>query len=274
MLIKCVAEWPVSINLITNKKVEILIDKYKCEPIKKNSYRFVVFAEEKGKYKGHAIWWNHDYSYLLTYFDDLLRFLPNTIMFHLITPFVRPSPVLEKKFSVSSVVSGRMNNEGHPLRHELYFKKDEIKIPADIYLSGNPDTIFEKGDYKNGLVLKHGSDTSNDKIRVFDCMFHIAIETSGMRNCFSEKLVDCFLTKTIPVFWGCDNIGDFFNADGIIQCKDVNDIIKTCNKLTPELYESKRAAIEENYNKSLMYADYKEHLKETIQALLDGTYYS
>lgn len=269
MRIKCLARWPVEIDLITNKKVEILIDNYKNRPIREDECRIVVFVEELGAFKSHAKYRPNDYSYLLTYFDDLLQSLPNTVLFNLVTPFVSPSPGLEKKFAVSSVVSGRLNSEGHILRHELYFRRNEIKIPADIYLSGNPSTIFEKGDYKNGLVLKHGSDMFNDKLRVFDCMFHIAIERENIKNRFSEKVVDCFLTKTIPVYCGSPNIGDFFNSDGIIFCSTVDEIIESCNKLTPELYESKREAINDNYDKSLVYADYKEHLQKTIQKLLD-----
>ena len=40
-------------------------------------------------------------------------------------------------------------------------------------------------------------------------MFHIAIENVSQRSYFSEKLLDCFLTRTVPVYWGCHaNLGE------------------------------------------------------------------
>ena len=43
-------------------------------------------------------------------------------------------------------------------------------------------------------------------------MYSIAIESSQEINYFTEKLIDCLITKTIPVYWGCPNISEFFDT--------------------------------------------------------------
>jgi hypothetical protein len=46
-------------------------------------------------------------------------------------------------------------------------------------------------------------------------MFGVAIENVSHRGWFTEKILDCFLLKTIPIYWGCSNIEDYFNPKGI-----------------------------------------------------------
>jgi hypothetical protein len=78
-----------------------------------------------------------------------------------------------------------------------------------------------------------------------DYMFSVAIE--NMDNWFTEKLLDCFLTGTVPIFYGTSNIGKWFNLDGIIILKDEFDI----ESLTEEMYYSKMDAIKDNYERAL-----------------------
>lgn len=59
--------------------------------------------------------------------------------------------------------------------------------------------------------------TWNDKIYALrDYRFHLVIENQRKDYFFTEKLIDCFMTGTIPIYWGCPYIGDFFNLSGIL----------------------------------------------------------
>ena len=78
-----------------------------------------------------------------------------------------------------------------------------------------------------------------------DYMFSVAIE--NMDNWFTEKLTDCFLTGTVPIFYGTPNVGKWFNMDGIILLEDGFDI----ESLTPEMYEERKEAIQDNFNRAL-----------------------
>jgi hypothetical protein len=99
-------------------------------------------------------------------------------------------------------------------------------------------------------------------------MYHIAIENEFLKNWFTEKIVDCFLTRTIPIYIGCENIGEYFNMDGIICAKNVDEVIAICNGLTPEYYNQRLAAIEDNFNRSLKYKDFNKMLGEKVLDVL------
>jgi hypothetical protein len=82
---------------------------------------------------------------------------------------------------------------------------------------------------------------------------------------FTEKITDCFMTGTIPIYYGIRNIGDFFNSDGIITLDDNFKI----EDLSFELYKSKINAVIENFKlaKELLIAEdyiYINHIKNEI----------
>ena len=77
-----------------------------------------------------------------------------------------------------------------------------------------------------------------------DYMFSVAIE--NMDNWFTEKLIDCFLCGTVPIFYGTPNIGKWFNTDGIIMLEDGFDI----EALTEDMYYSRMDAIKDNFNRA------------------------
>ena len=47
-------------------------------------------------------------------------------------------------------------------------------------------------------------------------MFSIAIENATYDTYFTEKIIDCFATKTIPIYKGTKKVTNFFNKNGII----------------------------------------------------------
>jgi hypothetical protein len=77
--------------------------------------------------------------------------------------------------------------------------------------------------------------------------FNIACENQVMTNMFSEKLLDCFKTKTVPIYYGCTNIDKYFNPKGIIQFNTIEEFDRIMETLTPEMYDEMLPYIEENY---------------------------
>jgi hypothetical protein len=60
--------------------------------------------------------------------------------------------------------------------------------------------------------------TVDEKYKLFeDTMFHIAIENSKNVNYISEKIIDCFMSYTIPIYWGDSNIETVFNEMSFIN---------------------------------------------------------
>jgi len=184
--------------------------------------------------------------------------------------------IYEKTKLCSFIASLKRTTNGHMQRHRAY---DKLKVRvagqpiAEMFgtitgkdFGSNPGCHVES---KVPIPWHNKSDGLNDY------MFSIVIENAQYDDYFTEKLTDCFATGTIPVYWGTRNIGDYFNADGIIVIPDdghdrldveLLDFILT-NKLTPDLYYGKMDAIKDNLErvKNMQSAD--DMLFEKIQEL-------
>jgi hypothetical protein len=108
--------------------------------------------------------------------------------------------------------------------------------------------------YKNNLFVNVG--------------FHIAIENVRKNNWFTEKLIDCFVTKTLPIYWGAPNIGEYFNINGILVCNNVDDIIREANNISMEIYNSKLDAIEENYKIAQKYNQFITSIEGRLEQVI------
>ena len=70
---------------------------------------------------------------------------------------------------------------------------------------------------------------------------------------FTEKLHDCFLTGTIPIYLGPPNIGDFYNIDGIIVIENDNGNVSfNSDILSKEYYYEHIDAVKDNYERALL----------------------
>lgn len=85
---------------------------------------------------------------------------------------------------------------------------------------------------------------ASKEIGLKDYMFSIAIENDTYDTYFTEKILDCFATGTIPIYKGTKKIVDHFNGDGILFLDETN-----LDDLNEDLYLSKMDAIKENYER-------------------------
>ena len=270
--------YPINVDIDTEKNVDVYIDCFDKRPVPAGDIRIIILQEpffynrsvQSFKDLYEFVGSNPDcYTHLLTYYDVVLKTHPKSIFFLATTSWMKGYVSPQKNFSVSTLVGGKNNPvfPGYAVRHELWRKRDQIIIPKDFYLS--TECRWSEGDYINHKSLQ-GSIVPFSKAPLFDSQFHIAIENTYLDNVFSEKLVDCFQTKTVPIHYGFPNIGDFFNADGVFVAHNVTDIINICNKLTPQTYDSMMPAIEDNYNRSHKYCVYDEQIKNIIIKLING----
>ena len=83
--------------------------------------------------------------------------------------------------------------------------------------------------------------------------FSVAIENNTDVNdyYFTEKLTDCLITGTVPIYHGCPNIGEFFDMDGILTFSTQDELDNILKSLSEEKYNSMKVAIENNYKKCL-----------------------
>lgn len=83
--------------------------------------------------------------------------------------------------------------------------------------------------------------------------FHIACENQAMDNMFTEKLLDCFKTKTVPIYFGCTNIGKYFDTRGILEFNSIEKFEHIMNTLTPAKYDDLNEYVLMNYELSKPY---------------------
>ena len=99
--------------------------------------------------------------------------------------------------------------------------------------------------------------------------FHLVIENHYGPHVWSEKLADAFLGYTVPIYYGCPNVLDYFPEDSLIQI-DINDYAGTLGKIaklisTPGEYERRlkavieaRRRVTETYNLASMLSHFIE----------------
>lgn len=108
-------------------------------------------------------------------------------------------------------------------------------------------------------VYGHGVRDIADKAEAIDpYRYHIAIENHICRHHWTEKLSDCFLGWSVPIYCGCPNAGDYFPEDSIIRIDigkpdDALEIIRSAvtgddfERRLPAVAEARRLVLEE-YN--------------------------
>lgn len=147
--------------------------------------------------------------------------------------------IYDKSKLVSVMASDKAWLPGHVRRLELL---ESVKNKVDVF--GTCQKVL------------FGRQTNFDKkfLSLRDYAFSIAIENLSSQvddYYFTEKIVDCFITGTVPIYHGCPNIGKFFDLNGIITFDteaELNDIL---DNLTMDKYYSMVDAIKHNYEVSM-----------------------
>ncbi len=89
--------------------------------------------------------------------------------------------------------------------------------------------------------------------------FCVCVENENLEGYHTEKLVDCFKTGTIPLYVGDPKVSEKYEQQGIFQFNTVDELknssvlFEILNGHAKNIYESKKKAIVENYNRYLSY---------------------
>lgn len=259
----------LQVNATAPKRVVIFVDSPQYyEKYKDYDLKVAVICEPDELIGSTAVFkeWADKFDIILTWDEELLK-LPNAKRF--LQPYsahwidILNYNKWDKEFNVSTVVGGKNETIGHRMRHELYSRQSEISVPKKFFISS---AIPIRNTFNSPYLGK-------SKEPMFDSMFHICIENVGRRkNAITEKLIDTIVTGTVPIHWGCTNLHEFFDIRGIIVARDVEDIIQTCNQLTPELYYSMKPYIENNKKNALKYFDIRVNVIKEVKLLLKERY--
>jgi len=258
------------LNIEYPLKVVVWIDRLPNTEIPEGEMRIFVVWEPNIKNVMIAKIRQPLYDYLFTYHEELLN-IKKSVFFLGATVFVRDPISGDKEFGVSTVVGSKKGGgfKGYAMRHELWFRQDEIVIPKSFYITGSH--LYESSvintDYGNlniGYALRIGE----RKEPIFKEMFHIAIENCFLKHWYTEKIIDCFRSHVVPIYVGASAISEEFNKDGIISVSSVDEIISVCNNLTEDDYFSRMDAMNDNFNISERYMSFNNMLEDKILEVL------
>jgi len=132
-------------------------------------------------------------------------------------------PYFPKRKKISAISSSKWQHRNIFLKRVCDLTKEGT---VDFYGRGLGN-ILRSPDYKGVL-----NQNKNCKFHgLHDYSYSIAIENSSQKYYFTEKIIDCFLTWTMPIYWGCPNISEFFPENSyyvidLARPEDIKEIIK------------------------------------------------
>ena len=142
------------------------------------------------------------------------------------------------------IASHKQTTIGHKFRHDIV-KNLQHKHKFDMWGSG----------------YRHFN-SKNDPLK--DYYFSVSIMNSKIDNFFTEVLVDNFRLGTVPIFWGCPNIGEYFDERGIITFDTMEDLDDILSKLTVKDYTDRLDYIKKNFIISKEYISTDDIIANTI----------
>lgn len=139
----------------------------------------------------------------------------------------------KKNKNISIIASNKHLCEMHKFRQE---------VALQLKKSGLADTF---GAFDGGKWLEFIDPTLSDY------RYQIVIENAVTDYYFTEKILNCFASMTIPIYIGAKKIGDFFNVDGIVQVKTptYENVLMAMKECTQTYYREHIPAVLDNYKR-------------------------
>jgi len=156
--------------------------------------------------------------------------------------------IREKTEGVSIIASHKAQTLGHKMRHKA------IEFYHD-YFGGIYGTAYTRVKSKFEALASY--------------RYSVVIESCRENYYFTEKLIDCLSVGTVPIYWGCPAIGDFFNKHGIITFSRMKDLGKILRRLDKRDYESRLFAIAENIELAKQYRVCEDWMYENCREVFE-----
>jgi hypothetical protein len=172
---------------------------------------------------------------VITFHRDLLGKVPNAVEGLMGGSHVRTQDVAihPKTKLVSMIASSKHTTAGRKFRCQI---ATSLASGVDLFGRGRPRTLEHKAEGLNPYA------------------FSVAVENCRTPDYFSEKLIDCFLTGTVPIYWGLPGIDRWFNRDGIMAFDTEADARRIVGSLTMDQYRAMLPAVTDNFYRAQKFA--------------------
>lgn len=188
------------------------------------------------------------FRYVLTHDWEFKNSNPNGLIYKVGGCWIKPADFWGKNDTreklVSIIASAKKQTFGHQLRHRIISSFPAI---PKFGLGYNP------------------VDSKATALKPF--AFSIIVENCRISDYFTEKIIDCFMCGTVPIYWGSPDIGKTFNPDGIILFNDLEDIGPILETLSIDRWHSMQEAILDNFERASHYLTLDDELFTTFPFL-------
>lgn len=176
-------------------------------------------------------------TYLSNYtYNNIIHVVTNPQFINKNYDFLNNLIYKNKSKCFSAIISNKKQGIGYELRRNILISFSK-KYPSicDIYGAGWNNELGIS--YKGELGCYHSN--NNNKITKFDGLinykYSLCIENCSIKNYFTEKFTDAILCWTIPIYYGCTNINEYFPKNSyywidITNPNSINDIYEIVNK--------------------------------------------
>jgi hypothetical protein len=175
---------------------------------------------------------------VLSHNSALLSAIPNGEFFPFGSTWVTEWRDLDtqKTRMISLIASNKRSQEGHLLRHRIVEWAGSAEVDMDVMGRG----------YKPFAAKSDG---------LAPYRYSVVVENVREWNYFTEKLVDAVLCRTVPIYWGCPNIGDFLDTSAMIVCETAAEVQAAILAASTEDYEARVGALEAMQGAAAEYGD-------------------
>lgn len=185
---------------------------------------------------------------VLTSDNLLLAQVPNSVLFPCGGSWVPEWQEIDmtKQAMCSLIASSKKKQSGHKLRHDLVQWSRETGQDIDVMGRG----------YKPFAKKSEG---------LAPFRYSVVIENTREDGYFTEKLIDALLCNTVPIYWGCPNIADFFDTGAMMVCEDMADIQRAIKNMSESDYASRLPALTAARDVAAGYMDFYERAARILQ---------
>ncbi|WP_269622132.1 glycosyltransferase family 10 domain-containing protein [Prochlorococcus marinus] len=225
--------WALKLPDFDNYDVSISIDKVKH---KRNADFKILYLVEPSevlpRLKQKVLKKGNIFDFIYTTDNDIINSFDSAYLFEYGTSWLNFNSLNIKKDNfISFVTSKKKKTTGQRLRQEIY--KQLL-----IYKPSNPFNY----------ILHQSPPFLADRNYFFQSSkFHIAVENCKQSNYFTEKIIDCFASYTVPIYYGCPNLSDWFDMNGVICFETQDQLTKILEDITEDDYSSRLDSMKNNY---------------------------
>ena len=172
----------------------------------------LILAEPLAIHKRYyqSIWLlRHKFNTIYCRYGYYSKRYKNVVKFAVVDSWVDGNLVdstLIKTKSCSIIASGKKDLKGHKLRHQIIAWVKKSGVDVDALGRG-----FKSFEFKQEGLLPY--------------RHSVVIENVQEPDYFTEKLLDCMLCGTMPIYWGAPNISEYFDPVGMHICLTYDDLV-------------------------------------------------